>query len=169
MTELSYFSVRHFAFFLYNELAKYPPFLTLHLTFVSLRENKEDKAYRECAEDFPGYCVVFFLYFSFFFFCSINIRLSTRKYNVESRFCFSHALYLNKLIKALYRNLLSWIKLRTGTDICKLDLLLQLKRLKDFFVVMLVNHRDKNHRSKLLYCSLSLLPLFHFFFFSFKS
>lgn len=102
---------------------------------------------------------------SLFFFCSISIHLSTRKYRTKSRPCFSHALYLNKLIKALYRNLLSQMKFSRRI---KIVLSRQQEKLKDFLVVLLVSHKNKKHRSKLLCCSLSLLPLLHCGFWCYK-
>lgn len=161
MVELSYISGRHFAFFLYNtKLAKYPTFYHDILLFFPSREIKKIKHTGNIQNIFPGFCVVLLLYFlSFFFF--INIHLSTRKYNIKGRLRFSHALHLNKLIKAIYRHLLSWIKLRTGTDICKLYLLLQQERLKDFFVVILVIRTKKVQ--VIITMPFPILPLFHLF------
>lgn len=100
--------------------------------------------------------------FLFFFCCSISVHLSTRKYSIKSGPRFSHALYLNKLIKAFYKNLLSQMKLSRSL---KIVLLLQQERLKDFLVVLLVRHKNKKRRSKLLFpfflasISLSVLVL----------
>jgi len=101
---------------LYFSIINWPNILLYDIIsdfFFSLGENKEDKTYRKYAEHLSRLlCSVPSVFLIFYYF--INIRLSTRKHNVKSSLFFSHALHLNKLIKALYRNLLSQIKLRTG-------------------------------------------------------
>lgn len=130
----------------FSKIGQISYFLTLHLSFLSLGESRDDKADRECARAehyFPGYWVVFLLYFSFF---DLSAFISALV-NTKSGFFFSHALRLNKPIKAVEWNLWSLIKLRTGKSIntCKLGLLLVQERINNFLVVILVSHRNKEY------------------------